>query len=167
MLKKRDKGNIMDNNDIHEGGCSCGSARYKTIGYPIRHAVCHCRYCQLRTGAPFGMGAYFDNKNVAIISGEFTNFHYTTISGSEVKTSFCIKCGTTTHWEIYSELFTGTTAIAVGTYDPPSFWFKVEREVFLRSKAQFVNNDIKDKFETSITYKPKGKDSVSKTPILK
>ena len=157
----------MTSEEKHEGGCACGAVRYRTLGQPDRHAVCHCRYCQLRTGAPFGMGAYFKREKMTILSGKCNAYEYTTVSGSEVKTYFCVNCGTTTHWKISSEMFEGLLAVAVGTYDPPTFWFKAEREVFLRSKADFVNNDIDNKFDTSVTYKPIGEDSLRKTPILK
>jgi hypothetical protein len=38
---------------LHEGGCLCGEARYVVSGYPEPRGVCHCRYCQLRTGSAF------------------------------------------------------------------------------------------------------------------
>ena len=36
--------------DSHKGGCFCGAVRYETVGKPVRVSLCHCRYCQLRTG---------------------------------------------------------------------------------------------------------------------
>ena len=62
-------------------------------------------------------------------------------------------------------MMAGMTAIAVGTFDPPTFWFKVTREVFCRSKAEFIENDIENKFETSASYKPIRKDEPRKTPV--
>jgi hypothetical protein len=41
-----------------------------------------------------------------------------------------------------------------GTFDPPTFWYEVEREVFCRSKADFIHTDIKDKFVSAPTYQP-------------
>ena len=49
----------MSDKEIHLGGCACGENRYETSGNPERARVCHCRYCQLRSGSPFGVGAWF------------------------------------------------------------------------------------------------------------
>jgi len=35
--------------EIHEGGCLCGSVRYRTTGDPVAATVCHCKFCQRRT----------------------------------------------------------------------------------------------------------------------
>ena len=45
----------MSKKKIHQGGCLCGKVRYETDGSPERSGVCHCRYCQLRTGSSFGI----------------------------------------------------------------------------------------------------------------
>ena len=49
----------------HQGGCFCGKLRYETVGEPVRTAVCHCRYCQLRTGTAFGISVYFNTNQVS------------------------------------------------------------------------------------------------------
>ena len=154
----------MSDNEQHEGGCACGKVRYQTTGQPEVHAVCHCRYCQLRTGSAFGVGAYFRNDKVSLLSGDLSHHRYQTQSGNNVTTSFCSACGTTTHWQINSEFLDGKTAIAVGTFDPPSFWFDINREIFLRTKAPFVEIDAENKFETSGTYKPVKEDEDRQNP---
>ena len=154
----------MSDNEQHEGGCACGKVRYQTTGQPEVHAVCHCRYCQLRTGSAFGVGAYFPNDKVSLLSGDLSHHRYQTQSGNNVTTSFCSACGTTTHWQIDSEFLDGKTAIAVGTFDPPSFWFDINREIFLRTKAPFVEIDAENKFETSGTYKPVKEDEYRQNP---
>jgi hypothetical protein len=45
--------------DIHEGGCVCGLLRFAARGNPSRVTVCHCTWCQRRTGSAFGIGAVF------------------------------------------------------------------------------------------------------------
>ena len=49
---------------------------------------------------------------------------------------------------------------AGGTYDPPSFWFDIQREIFKRTKADFVSINCPENHETSPAYKPKTKDEV-------
>ena len=39
---------------MHDGGCACGDVRYSTTSEVRRAVVCHCRYCQTRTGSAFG-----------------------------------------------------------------------------------------------------------------
>ena len=39
--------------------CHCGQLRIETTGEPFAVVMCHCRGCQQRTGAPYGVGAYF------------------------------------------------------------------------------------------------------------
>ena len=140
----------MSDVEKHEGGCACGEVRYKTSAYPTHTAVCHCRYCQLRTGSAFGVSVYFERNAVEKLSGKLHKFEYETESGNKVCTEFCVICGTTVYW--YAEAFHGTVGIGGGTFDPPSFWYDIKREVFCRSKAPFSENAINDKYQTSPIY---------------
>ena len=142
----------MSDNKIHEGGCACGKVRYKTTAEPTLTSVCHCRYCQLRTGSAFGVSVYIDKNNVEKLSGKLQVFEYETESGTRITTEFCSNCGTTVYWA--AEIFEGMTGIGGGTFDPPTFWYDIKREVFCRSKAPFADNQVKDKYETSPTYNP-------------
>jgi hypothetical protein len=38
------------------GGCACGAVRYTGVREPIAMINCHCRDCQLSSGAPFASG---------------------------------------------------------------------------------------------------------------
>ena len=49
-------------------------------------------------------------------------------------------------------------AIAGATFDPPTFWYDVEREVFTRSKAEFCQISIPESFDESPIYKPVRRD---------
>jgi hypothetical protein len=146
----------MAENETHEGGCLCGSVRYQTVGMPAKAAVCHCRYCQMRTGSAFGVSAYFLNDHVKVLQGELKSFQFQTESGRAFKTQFCPTCATTLFWSL--ELSPELTGVAVGTFDPPSFWFKMRREIFTRSAAEFVHTNLPDKFETTASYAPVQKD---------
>ncbi|MBV7410660.1 GFA family protein [Maritimibacter sp. DP1N21-5] len=143
--------------EIHEGGCQCGSVRYRTTGQPHRTAVCHCRYCQTRTGSAFGVSAYFNGEQVEVRSGELNRYRFTTESGRSFETQFCPTCGTTLFWTL--GLWDGVIGVAAGTFDPPSFWFDVTREVFTRSKAPFVTLALAESHETTASYAPVAGDS--------
>ena len=138
--------------EIHAGGCQCGAVRYETVGEPARAAVCHCRYCQTRTGSAFGISIYFPSEAVTILSGDLKDYAFTTESGGSFTTQFCTTCGTSVFWTL-SE-FPGLIGIAGGTFDPPTFWYDMKREVFTRSKAPFLHLDVADSFETSTVHAP-------------
>ena len=73
-----------------EGGCRCGAVRYRAEGEPAHHAVCHCRDCQMASGAPMVAWLAMPSDGFAITSGEAAS--YTAPSGSTRQ--FCAQCGT-------------------------------------------------------------------------
>lgn len=137
--------------DIHEGGCQCGALRFRTTGQPVKAAVCHCRYCQTRTGSAFGVSAYFPRAAVQL-SGEAKDYSFTTESGRSFTTHFCPTCGSNVLWSL--GMSPELIGIAAGSFDPPSFWFPISREIFTRSAAPFVHTDLPEKSETTASYAP-------------
>ena len=137
----------------YTGGCLCGEIRYEVQGEPDRAAICHCRYCQLRTGSAFGSLVYFRDEQITVTSGEVTTYGFTSESGSQCKTGFCAKCATTLFVNL--EKRPGLTAISYGTCDPPTFQFPITREVFTRSKAGFVGDiEAGGHHDTIMGYEP-------------
>ena len=80
--------------EVHEGGCQCGGLRYRTTGQPAKTAICHCRYCQTRTGSAFGVSVYFPSAQVALLKGSPSIYRFETESGRPFTTRFCPDCGT-------------------------------------------------------------------------
>ena len=74
--------------------------RYHSIGKPVRTGLCHCRYCQLRTGTAFGISVYFKKENLIIESGNLKKYLFTTESGNTFETNFCTNCGTSMFWTL-------------------------------------------------------------------
>ena len=146
----------MSDLEKHSGGCACGKVRFHSIGKPEKTGVCHCRYCQLRTGTAFGISVYFNIGKVKIEPGELKKYSFTTENGNKFETNFCTNCGTSLFWEI-SHL-KNLIGIAGGTFDPPSFWFDIERELFKRTKAEFVSINCPESYKESPTYKPRTQD---------
>ena len=135
----------------HDGGCQCGQLRYAATGLPTRTALCHCRYCQTRTGSAFGISAYFPRSHVSV-AGKTTDYGFTTESGRRFITHFCPTCGTNVLWSL--ELSPDLIGIAAGTFDPPTFWFPLTREIFTRSAAPFIHTDLPEKHATTASYAP-------------
>ncbi len=75
----------MTHSDKHEGGCLCGEVRFEVSGQPEFSTVCHYRYCQLRTGSPFGVGVYFQKENLKIKQGTFRSRTGTAIRPRDFK----------------------------------------------------------------------------------
>jgi Uncharacterized conserved protein len=138
---------------LHEGGCACGAVRYRTRGAPVRAGICHCRYCQLRSGSAFGISVYFAEDKVELLSGTLTDYAFQTESDRSFRQRFCPACGTSVFWSL--EVFPGLTGVAGGTFDPPTFWYDVRREVFARSRAAFVAlSGITDSSGTAAVHAP-------------
>jgi hypothetical protein len=98
--------------------CCCGSLWVEVSGEPMIVAACHCEECQRRTGAPYGVGAYFERTQVR---AEGTSKVYVR-NGQEdrkLRMHFCPECGSTVYWE--ADRFPEHLGVAVGAFADPSF----------------------------------------------
>lgn len=121
----------------HEGGCACGAVRYEVRGDPEICQICHCRFCQRRTGSAFGTVAYFDDRNVSIMRGELRECeHRSDETGRWLRMQFCPQCGTTVTHSV--QIRPGLRAIAVGTLDDPE-WPRIQRHIWVQSKRSWVS----------------------------
>ncbi len=66
--------------EIHKGGCLCGAVRYTTQGDPMRVTVCHCTWCQRRTGSAFAVESLFELEQVEI-AGQLNHFRSVSPTG--------------------------------------------------------------------------------------
>jgi hypothetical protein len=73
-----------------EGGCLCGSVRYRITGAPRSSSVCFCRSCRLASGAPSVAWFVVNIDQFTLLSGELATIQ----SSPPVTRSFCAKCGT-------------------------------------------------------------------------
>lgn len=94
--------------------CQCGRLRIATTGEPYAVVMCHCRGCQQRTGAPFGVGAYFKTSD-CVFTGESRSYARRGSSGAELENRFCPACGTTLYW--LTPFHPDGLGIAIGAFD--------------------------------------------------
>ena len=132
-----------------EGGCQCGAVRYRTSDQPVRVIACHCSTCKLRTGAPYGIGVYLNDKDVEFTQGSMRTFEFRSDeSGRWLRNEFCERCGTAVSWTL--EMRPGLRAIAGGTYDDPN-WFKIQAHIWTRSARDDMRYpDHVDVFEQAL-----------------
>jgi hypothetical protein len=121
--------------DKHEGGCVCGAVRYVITGDPLRVTVCHCTWCQRRTGSAFSVESAFNEEQVEITGGPITKYrHISDESGRWLDLEFCPTCGANIGFTL--EWRPGIRVIDADTFDDPS-WVNSDRcqfrYTFLRS----------------------------------
>jgi hypothetical protein len=101
-----------------EGGCGCGSVRYRLTGGPFIVHNCHCRLCQRQTGAGSAVNAFIESDRLEV-SGEVAENDFKTGSGATQVLVRCAQCGTPL-WSYYPRLGRKVAAVRVGTLDDPS-----------------------------------------------
>ncbi|MBV8977439.1 MAG: GFA family protein [Alphaproteobacteria bacterium] len=113
--------------------CCCGALSAEAEGEPAAISLCHCLECQRRTGAPFGIGAYYDAGQVRL--GGASTVYERTVGSRKLAFHFCPRCGSTVYWT--AENHPGRVGIAVGAFGDPHFP-KPMRSVFERSRHQWI-----------------------------
>jgi hypothetical protein len=73
-----------------EGGCLCGSIRYRASGGHHGSMICHCRTCRRLSGAPVVAWLSLLTGQFRITRGKPVAFH----SSPDVTRTFCAACGT-------------------------------------------------------------------------
>lgn len=109
----------MDEARVREASCSCGALKIRVSGDPEYVSSCACQACQRRTGAPFGVTAYFRDEQVAGREGEASVFRRIAESGNALDFRFCPKCGSTVWWEPLAR--PGRICVAWGAFADPGF----------------------------------------------
>ena len=123
----------------HTGRCMCGALRFKTTGEPSRVTICHCTWCQRRTGTAFGTEVVFNNDQVEMTGDVIARYrHVSDESGRWLEVEFCRRCGTNLGFTL--EAVPGVRTLPAGAFDDPA-WITAERykfrHVFLRSRREW------------------------------
>ena len=120
--------------NIHAGGCVCGAVRYAAHSDPLPVSVCHCTWCQRRTGSGFAVEALFEKSEISVTGTTSTFRSNSDELGRWLDLEFCPKCGTNIGFTL--ERLPDHRMIDSGTFDDPS-WINLDRfefrYVYLRS----------------------------------
>jgi len=121
--------------ESREGGCQCGSVRYRIGSAPLALSVCHCKECQRQSGSAFGMSLVVRKEDFDLLQGELRDFTRDSESGRPVRCAFCPGCGT----RIYHEptFMKGVLNVKPGTLDETSA-LEPTLQVWTRSKQAWV-----------------------------
>jgi hypothetical protein len=120
------------------GGCVCGSVRYTCAGAPERVTVCHCLWCQRRTGTAFGTEVVFREQDISFSAPPATYRHVSDETGRWLDSHFCSRCGT--NLGLTLQAVPGIRTVPAGTLDDPASIGPTTakfRQVFARSRRDW------------------------------
>jgi hypothetical protein len=120
--------------DSKDGGCQCGSVRYRLESEPLGLAVCHCTECQRQSGSAFGMSLAISSDSFRLLSGELKTFTVICDSGRTKSCAFCPSCGT----RIYHQVIAAAMSIKAGTLDDTS-WLRPDAHYWTKRKQPWVS----------------------------
>ncbi len=97
------------------GGCLCGATRYELNQPPVGSGFCHCRFCQLFSGAPMSVWTAFPAGALRFVSGGPQWFASSPIA----ERGFCRHCGTSLTYRLLKPEFSGFDVVFGVTLDEP------------------------------------------------
>jgi hypothetical protein len=121
--------------DMLDGGCSCGTLRYRMLSGPMFVHCCHCKDCQRQTGTAFVLNALIESDRVELLSGDPRPSAMPTDSGQPHRVFRCADCGTAV-WSEYGGL-NRLRFVRVGTLDEPAA-LPPDVHIYTRSKLPWV-----------------------------
>lgn len=117
-----------------EGGCSCGTVRYRLASKPMFVHCCHCLNCQRQTGSAFVINLLIEADRVELLAGELQPVEVPRDDGSVQRIFRCPEC----QIAVYSEYGRPQVRfVRAGTLDDPS-WVVPDVHIFTRSKVPWV-----------------------------
>jgi len=117
-----------------EGGCACGTVRYRLASEPLVIHCCHCLNCQRQTGSAFVINLLIEAERVELLAGEPEPVDVPRDDGSAQRIFRCPACRVA----VYSNYgYPKVAFVRAGTLDDPS---SVEPDVhiYTRSKLPWI-----------------------------
>ena len=99
---------------ILAGGCACGSLRYRRAHRPYDAGWCHCRLCQLSSGAPAVAFATVARADFEIEIDAGARWYRSTPFGQRL---ICARCGSLVAMQVDHQ--PDTTDFTIATLDDP------------------------------------------------
>lgn len=119
---------------VREGGCSCGSVRYRLTSDPLFVHCCHCLNCQRQTGSAFVVNILIEAERVEIVAGVLQAVGVPRDDRSSQEILRCPDCKVA----VYSRYgHRGVSFVRAGTLDEPAS-VAPDVHIFTRSKLPWV-----------------------------
>lgn len=126
----------MTERETFEGGCSCGSVRYRLLSRPLFVHCCHCTWCRRETGSAFVINALVEADRVVVTKGWPGKVETPSASGEGQKITRCPVCWVAL-WSNYAGAGDAIRFVRVGTLDEPQR-LPPDIHIFTSSKLPWV-----------------------------
>jgi len=119
-----------------EGGCTCGTVRYRMTSAPLFVHCCHCTWCQRESGAAFALNAMIEADRVTVLSCAPELVQTPSNSGKGQAIARCPQCRVAV-WSHYAGAGPTVCFVRVGTLDRPGL-VPPDIHIFTASKQPWV-----------------------------
>jgi hypothetical protein len=120
--------------ELREGGCACGSVRYRLASEPLFIHCCHCLNCQRQTGSAFVINLLIEADRVELVSGVPQQVDVPRDDGSMQRVFRCPRCQVA----VFSEYGRPELRfVRAGTLDEPTA-ITPDVHIFTRSKVGWI-----------------------------
>jgi hypothetical protein len=118
-----------------EGGCACGTVRYRLSSEPLFVHCCHCLNCQRQTGSAFVINLLIESDRIEILADAPQPVDAPRDDGSVQRIFRCPRCQVA----VYSEYGgPGVSFVRGGTLDDPT-GVRPDVHIYTRSKVGWVD----------------------------
>jgi hypothetical protein len=118
-----------------EGGCHCGTVRYRVSAAPLMVYNCHCTNCQKIGGGAFSTPVTILEPSFAFAKGEPAKVEWTSDAGTKRWGWYCSACGSRiAHGQTPS---IGVLSLRGGTLDDTS-WIEPVGDIWTKSAQPWV-----------------------------
>jgi hypothetical protein len=118
----------------YDGGCSCGSVRYRLASEPLFTHCCHCLNCQRQTGSAFVINLLIEADRVELLGAEPQAVDVPRDDGSAQRIFRCPICQVA----VFSQYTRPDVRfVRAGTLDDPSV-VEPDVHIFTRSKLAWI-----------------------------
>jgi hypothetical protein len=119
---------------LGDGGCACGSVRYRLRSDPLFIHCCHCLNCQRQTGSAFVINLLIEADRVEILDGAPQPVEVPRDDGTTQRIFRCPDCQVA----VFSEYGRPDVRfVRAGTLDDPT-GVQPDVHIFTRSKVSWV-----------------------------
>lgn len=119
-----------------DGGCACGTVRYRLHGAPMFVHCCHCTDCQRESGSAFVLNALYEADRVERLAGGTEAIVTPSASGKGQTIHRCPECRIAL-WSHYAGADEAVAFVRVGTLDQAGALVP-DVHIYTRSKLAWV-----------------------------